>query len=238
MKGGDRRCQRTHRRNLETPLDGHALIEVRLIELAHAQRPFDRLSRAPKPEKPVGREGYGHKVKIEVRCGSPVDAKLIETGLVPKRHSRKIEKRVFHRAFHFVGEGPRQKNARGVGVDALNGCRAIGIGSRQSHETQHFLLVVFALCHDVNHVRRIACLLCHRTFENIQKTARAPCWLRVNWLTFSAGGAALRYQPAGPPPPSPVPARRSSGPRPSPIPISCSPPSPARRSNMPRRLFR
>ncbi len=38
--------------------------------------------------------------------------------------------------------------------------------------------------------------------------------------------------------PSPVPARRSSGPRPSPIPVSCSPPSPARRSNMPRRPFR
>src|SRR5690349_12065371 len=82
-----------------------------------------------------------------------------------------------------------------MGVDALNGCRAIGIGSGQSHETQHFLLIVFALCHDVNHVRRIACLLCHRTFENIQETARAPCWQRVNWLTFSAGGAAVRYQP-------------------------------------------
>ena len=44
-------------------------------------------------------------------------------------------------------------------------------------------------------VRRIACLLCHRTFENIHKTARAPCWQRVSWLTFSAGGRVCGINP-------------------------------------------
>ena len=41
----------------EPALLGHALIEIRLIELAHAQRPFDHLSRAAKREKPIGRRG-------------------------------------------------------------------------------------------------------------------------------------------------------------------------------------
>ena len=83
VKGGDRARERTHRRNLETPLDGHAVIEVRLIESAHAERPFDHLSRAPKQQKPVGREGYGHEIEIEIRRRPSIDAKLVLTGLVP-----------------------------------------------------------------------------------------------------------------------------------------------------------
>src|SRR3990170_5972048 len=43
---------------------------------------------------------------------------------------------------------------------------------------------------------RIACPLGHRTFEKPKETSFAPCWPKVNWLTFGRTGRKLRKHQA------------------------------------------
>ena len=122
VEGGDGRSEARHRRQVEPPLACHAVKELRLVEAAHAQHPFDRLPLAAKPEGAAFAEGYREDLKIKLGRGAPVDAKLVQAGRAPLLKRRKVEKRVFDRPLHLVGEGAGQKNHGSMGLDTLYGC--------------------------------------------------------------------------------------------------------------------
>ena len=83
MKGGDDLRQAGHRCQGKPSLACHAVEQLRLVEAAHVQHPFDRLPLAAEAKVAGLPEGYRHDLKIKLRRGAPVDAELVQAGLPP-----------------------------------------------------------------------------------------------------------------------------------------------------------
>src|SRR5262249_54584542 len=121
---------------------------------------------------------------------------LVEAGQAPLLQRGKVQKPVFHRPLHFVGKRPGEEYARGVGVDALYGCRGRVIGLGPTHEIKEFFLLGIGLSHWFNHSTRSACPLGHRTLGNPQKKTFHTWPVKVNSLTSSRAWADPQDRPA------------------------------------------
>ena len=147
MESGDDLCQARHRGHAKPPLARHAVVQLRLVEAAHAEHPFDRLPIPTESEDTGLSESYRDDLEIKLRRGARVDAELVQAGLAPLLQRRKIEKRVFDRPLELVGEGAGEKDDGGVGLDTLHGCRRRSVGLRPPHEIQHLRLEGIGLSH-------------------------------------------------------------------------------------------
>ena len=140
VEGFDDRGETRHRGQAEPPLAGHAVIQHSLVEPVHAQHPFHRLAVPAKPERAAFAASDRCDIEIKLRRGARIDAQLVQAGRMPLGQRRKVEKRVFDRPLHLVGEGSGQKHHRSVGSDTSYGCRRRSVRLGPSHESQHLSL--------------------------------------------------------------------------------------------------
>ena len=140
METGDNLRQARHRGQVKPPLACHAVVELCLVESAHAEHPFDRLPLPAEAKGTAVSEGYRDHLKIKLRCRAEIDADLVQASLMPLLKRRKIEKRVFDRPFYLVGKGAGEKDDGGMGLDALYGCRRRRVGVGAPHEIQDLSL--------------------------------------------------------------------------------------------------
>jgi len=179
VESGDDLGKARHRCKTEAILGRHAVVEPCLIESAHLQHPFDRLPAPSEAKLAVIPDSYRKDLEVKLRRGPRVDAELVQAGGPPLFQCREVDKFVPDRPLDLVSEGAGKKNHRGVGLDALYGCRRRIVGLRPAQEIQHFGLTGIGLSHGLT----------------IARESRAP-WATgplkyLNKLGFSLAGQRL-----------------------------------------------
>jgi hypothetical protein len=78
VESGDGLCERPHGIQRKPALLSHTVIKLVLLEAAHEQHPFNRLSSATNLERAVFSGSYRQNFKVELTSGARVDTELVE----------------------------------------------------------------------------------------------------------------------------------------------------------------
>ena len=130
----------SHGREGKPPLCCHAVIEARLLEAAHDQHPFRRLSLPTEVKSAVASARYGHNVEVKVGRRAAVQRELLKASGVALFQRRKVEERVFDRPLDLVGKFARQEHERCMGLNLPHLSGDWPIGLRPAHELQYLVL--------------------------------------------------------------------------------------------------
>jgi hypothetical protein len=84
---------------------------------------------------------HGGDPQIKIRRRTAVQLHFMQAGFVPTRQTGEIQIRIFHGALDLVCAPARQKDHRGMGIDALDAGRK-AVGARRTQESFDFGLIL------------------------------------------------------------------------------------------------
>jgi len=102
--------------------------QTRLVETAHLDRVFQRLTRTPQLR---GRRGsrYGHHLQVQMRRQTGIEAEFLLAKEMSTLEGGEIQEAQIDRFLDFVSKIPREKDMGDMGLDVLHPRHRVRVGT-------------------------------------------------------------------------------------------------------------